>query len=235
MQTAASVLLPGTPADIHMVNGQLLISFPILKCIKYYNASTCALEKNLDLPDSVSSFAVSGDNIYYSSADSEVARLNVPTMTKTTVSGIFYNPSVLVNEKDRLLYVLDCGTSGSKVHYYDLNTLALRSETSGIGFWNLYPYFYFDGEFLYVMNYRIDRLNANHILNEYVCSAVPGGNGLLFVNDQYVITMSAFFEKDTTQPLLTLKQAFQSALITKSNYLLLLNSRERLLYVIPDE
>lgn len=74
---------------------------------------------------------------------------------------------MLVNESDNLLYVVESQSTGSKVYYFDLNTLNVTTETQGYGYSNNNRTAFFDGYNLYTLNFKIDKLNAHSILGEY--------------------------------------------------------------------
>lgn len=233
MKTITTIDLPGSPAEIQLDNDQILISYPTLQSIIYYNKSNFEETKSIDLPHVVSSFAIYNGYVYYSEDDQwcSIFRTNLSDTTQTaTIGTYYYFPKLLINKNDNLLYVIESGTTGSKVHYFNLSDLKLQSETSGYGYSNITRYAYFDGQYLYAMNFKIDKTNADHIVGEYIYNK-DYWDGVTFANDKYIITENALYSKDTLEQLLVFKSSFKNSLITSNNTLLLYNNED--LYILP--
>lgn len=235
MKTLTTISLPGTPAEIQLDNNQILISFPTLQSINYYDKTSFVETKSIHLPHIVSSFAFDNGFVYYTEDDQwcNIYRTNLSDTTKTDkIVGYYYFPKILINKQDNLLYVIESSTTGSKVHYINLSDLTLQSETSGYGYDNISRYAYFDGQYLYAMNFKIDKTNASHIVGEYVYKQ-DYWDGVTFVNNDFIITDNAIYSKDTLAPVLVFNSSFNKSLITSNNTLLLYNNQD--LYIIPSD
>ena len=237
LQTVADISLPDVPAKIHLENGQLLISFPNLKYIGYYNAATLALEKTLSLPNIVSSFEFYKGYLFYTE-DYElchVFRTELSTMKTVEfsggTSGLFLSPELVINAKDDLVYIIDCYCGGGKAYLFDPVSMVQKTVTSGYGFSNYSRHAFFDGSYLYFSNFKCDRLNTDHILCEYdIRNSCPG---ILYVDNTYLITCSIIFDKHTSLPIYSFDEQMSNAVITKSGHVILSQFYIPFLYIIP--
>ena len=237
MQKMGDIPLPGTPAEIQSDSGQLLISFPILKCIKYYNAASLALEKTLDLPEAVSSFVFWNGFLFYTEDDQfcRIFRLQLSTGETAYVGGkdgrTFHCPKILVNEKAHLLYVMESSLTSGSVVYYDLSSLVIKSESSGCA--NSTRIAYFDDNRLYVYNHSIDPLNAEKIYDVFDYGQRSEWNGMFCVSKNHIITNMAVYDRNTRQPIFLLGSEISRAIETPSGIMLFFDFLDTVLYVVP--
>ena len=214
------VQLPGIPAEIHIENNQILISFPNLKTIKYYNKDSFDYEKELKLPQIVSSFCFYNEYIFYSEDDQhcKVFRTNMNTGETKQVMFSCYFPKLLVNTEDKLLYIGESHSTGSKLYYVDLESLTVKSSFAlkNYGYCNCSRNICYDGEYVYFGRFRVDKLNANKVVGEYDDSY---RDGVGFVSGEFVTTRFGVYVKDTYEPILYFDNAEEHSLITSSENL----------------
>lgn len=251
MQTILDVQLPAIPAEINLVNDQILISFPLLKSIKYYSKSSKQFLKEMILPNIVSSFCIDNDFVYYSEDDQhcKVYRTQISTGNTVVINklnqsfSMFYFPKLLLNKADRILYIADSNTTGGKIYYFDMDTLIEKSCYQGNGLYgysNITRFIAFDEDYVYFGKFKLDKLDATKIIGEYTPVDYELGDvdgywtGITFVNDNFVITTTGIYDKDSFEPILPFPQRFSYSLITSSENLLLYNSQIKTFYNFPN-
>lgn len=236
MNTIKRISLPAKPAEIQLEDNKILISFPTLNSIKYYDKNSCDLTSSIDLPNEVSSFVIYNGFIYYSEDDQWCKVFRTEISSKNTVEiplnyDNYYFPKLLINKQDNLLYIIESRSTGSTIFYINLSDLSINSISDN-DFSNLSRIAYFDGKYLYAMIYKVDKQNANKIVGEFTAPE-KYEDGILFVSDDIVITTSGIFDKNTLQPYMFFNVVFTLGLITNSGNLLLFYANTNTMYVFP--
>lgn len=242
MTSVANIPLPDKPAEIQIEDNTIMISFPNLKSIKFYDKNSYDLISSIDLPNVVSSFVIYNGFVYYTEDDQICFIYRTQITTKETVNvpannyATFYFPKLLLNKQDNLLYVIESGSDGCRVYYYNLSDLTLNSVTPGNDFNNGYNNgsrnAFFDGEYLYAMSFKLDKKDANNVIGKFVSTATYL-DGVLAVNDKIIVTHGRIFDKITLQPIITFDRGFRLGLVTDTGSLLLFSNDKNTLYEIP--
>lgn len=215
------VILESTAGEIAVIDGELWISFPYRKCIKIYDKETFSEKRTLQLNHAVDTFCVYQDYLFYSEGEQwcYIYRYNMATGEEiTTENGgypeYFYTPGILVNPQEGLVYVAEYGSAG-QLHSLDMETLqhvetfehedyAGWSDTKGV--------FLVDNS-VYWCAFRLDA-DITRIEHQY-----STGGGLLFVNQDYVVSRDDIYDPATGECLYTLPYEAGVAVITASGNL----------------
>lgn len=216
--------LAGVPAEMNIIGDKIYVSLPDLCRIDVFSKSDCTKESSLYFDHEVSSFCIDGDYIYYSEHDQwcKVFRKNLVTNQVVTVQNgthnTFYYPKLLLNKEDRILYVGECGTTGSAIYYYDADTLALRStfEKDNYGIMNHTREIFHVGDAIFWGNYCLSDTNARELIGRYGTASY---GSVVFASEELVSTYEGLFLTDTYECVIDYFDAgfeFEYILVTES-------------------
>lgn len=137
------ITLSGSPAEIHLEGQQLQISLPNLQRINTYDKNSLEQIKSIVLPNSVTSFCIDGDLVYYSNGSKgcNIYRTNILTEDTEQLPGypyaskLFLNPKLLLNKEEGILYIGESNSDSSALFYYKTSDLSClyKSETVNNG------------------------------------------------------------------------------------------------------
>ncbi|MBE6546389.1 MAG: hypothetical protein E7668_02970 [Ruminococcaceae bacterium] len=204
MSALYNVPLSGVPAEMNIIDDKIYISLPDLCRIDVFSKSSCQKESSIFFDSAVSSFCFDGDYIYYSEHDQhcKVFKKNLVTNEKTQIRTdnirSFYEPKVSINKEDRILYVGECGSSGSGIYYFDADTLALKSvfKKDNYGIFNHTREIFHIGDTIFWGNYCLSDTNANQLIARY---GTADYGSVVFASEELVATYEGVFLTDTCE------------------------------------
>ncbi len=219
-----NVPLAGTPAEMNFEGDKIYISLPDLCRIDVFSKADCTKESSLYFDHEVASFALDGDYIYYSekSGHCEVFKKNLSTGEAQTVRTeniySFSTPKVYLNREDRILYIGESGSSGSKLYYFDADTLVLKSvfAKNDYGMWNHTRELFHMGDEIFWAGYRLSDTNAKELIGKY---GTQDYGSVTFVSPELVSTHNGLFLTDTYECIIDYFDAgfdFEYILVTDS-------------------
>ncbi len=202
MMAVANIPLAGKPAEINIYGNKIYISLPDLCKIDVFSKSSYSKLSSLYFEHEVSSFCIDGNYVYYAEHDQhcEVFRKNLATNELQKISGVmngfFYQPKLYLNKKDNILYVGECGNSGSALYYYDATTLQLKSffKKDNYGIMNHTRDIFHIGDEIFWGNYRLSDTNAKELIGRYGVAQYGSVN---FASKDVVSTYEGLFLTDT--------------------------------------
>lgn len=217
--------LAGVPAEMNIIGDNIYISFPDLCRIDVFSKFDCQKETSIYFDHEVSSFCIEGDYIYYSEHDQhcKVFKKNLVTneltMVKYKNSFSFYCPKLYLNKEDRILYIGECGSSGSALYYYDADTLALKSmfEKDDYGITNHTREIFHIGDDIFWGNYRLSDTNAKQLIGRY---GTQNYGSMVFASEEIVSTYEGLFLTDTYECIIDYFDSdfdFEYVLVSESN------------------
>ena len=123
---------------------------------------------------------------------------NLKTNEQTQVRTDFYEPKVSINKEDRILYVGECGSSGSGIYYFDADTLALKSvfKKDNYGIFNHTREIFHIGDTIFWGNYCLSDTNANQLIARY---GTADYGSVVFASEELVATYEGVFLTDTCE------------------------------------
>ncbi len=193
--------LPGRPAEIQIDGGNLLISYPDLKCIRVYDKNNFSQINSISLPNVVSSFCIDGNVVYYAEDDQhcKVFCTNLQTNETTAILNdgkfpkTFSEPKLLLNKKLGLLYIGESGSTGSALYYYNTADLSMHSvykkDNYGLSNWHRTMYFVNDNVFWGGFRFGAD--SAENVIGEY------SGYSFYHADENFVVTPKGVFDTNT--------------------------------------
>ncbi len=229
--------LPGRPAEIQMVGEELWISFPEAKCIQVYDPDSFALKTTIRLPKVVSSFALVGEYLFFTEDAQHVEGFRYNTKTEELITLTredggylsFYQADVVANPEENLVYIAESGTSGGKVYAYDVTTLQIKSKfvLNDYGYNNhCRRSFLVDGN-LYWGEFCL--LGSDISCMEYQYS--NNGGGMLWVDDNAVVTRNAIFDRKTGDMVAKLEFPIDAVAFTPAGNMMLWDGYNNVLYL----
>ena len=212
MQPVYNVPLAGVPAEMNIVGDNIYISLPNLCRIDVFSKADCTKESSMYFDHEVSSFCIDGDYVYYSEHDQwcKVYKKNLVTGTVWQVrlenTALFYEPKVYLNKEDRILYVGECGSSGSALYYFDADTLEFKSsfKKGDYGIWNHTREIYHIGDDIFWGNYRLSDTNAKELIGQYGTASY---GSIVFASNEVVSTYEGLFLTDTYECIINYYEA----------------------------
>lgn len=123
------------PAEMHLYDNELWISFPELGLINIYNKNNFNLLDYIDLGTDVYSFDKYNNYIFYAQENDRVflKRYDITTKNNQTILEIFgeetsaaqqfYEPAILVDKNTSSLYVAETNMSSCKLYAYNIDTM----------------------------------------------------------------------------------------------------------------
>ena len=222
MLPVSNLPLSGKPAEINSVGDKIYISFPNLCRIDIFSKADIVKESSLYFDHEVSSFCLDGDYIYYSEHDQfcQVFRKNLNTGELTTIENeVFYYPKLYLNKEDRILYIGECGHSGSGLYYYDADTLTQKSVflKNNYGVMNHTREIFHIGDTVFWANYCLSDTNAKELIGQY---GVGEYGSVVFASPEIVSTYEGLFLTDTYECIINYfdsKFDFEYVLVSESN------------------
>lgn len=199
LKAVTSFSLPACAGEIQLVNNQVMISYPDLKCIKVYNKSTLAEIKTVNLPNVVSSFCFDGDKVYYSEHYGKGSVYCTDLISNKTVAILdesgnkksFSSPKLLLNKQKGLLYIGETCDPEGKLYYYNLSDLTLNSvyarPVNGrpYGMYNYRRTMFLVGDSVMWAHMRLDAANAANVIGQYG----PGDAARLYYADSEIVCL----------------------------------------------
>lgn len=223
--------LPAVPAEIRNYGNMLYISYPSLNKIMIYDISSFEIVGTIDELSAVSSFCLNGDILYYSEHDQHCAvfRKNLTNgqvdQIKAPSSHSFYYPKLELNREKGLLYIGECGSTGSKLYYFNTSDLSLNSVFSyqNYGYKNDVRTMYVYGSSVYWGEFKLKDTDATQVLAQFSSST---NSSVSFANDDIVCTSAGIYDAKSYVMLVDyaeqgLAASKPSVLISKSNSLVL--------------
>ena len=217
--------LAGVPAEMSIVGDSVYISLPDLCKIDVFSKADCKKTSSLYFDHEVSSFSIEGDYIYYSehTQHCKVFKKNLTTNEEVTVPrstyhDTFYYPKVYLNKEDRILCIGESHSSGSKLLYYNADTLELIGifEKNDYGIYNNTREMFHIGDTIYWGNYAISDTNPKQLIGKY---GTDDAGSLVYVSEELVSTHEGLFLTDTYECIIDYYDAkfdFKSLIITDS-------------------
>lgn len=224
MRAVYNTPLAGVPAEMNIVGDKIYISLPDLCRIDVFSKFTCEKESSLYFDHEISSFCLDGNYIYYSEHDQHcrVFKKNLVTdefiILQNTGHNTFYTPKLYLNKEDRILYIGECGSTGSAIYYYDADTLQLKSffKKDGYGIMNHTREIFHIGDQIFWGNYCLSDTNAKQLIARY--GTVDYGS-IVFASDELVSTYEGLFLTDTCECIIDYYEAdfdFEYVLVSES-------------------
>lgn len=225
MTAVSNVPLAGKPAEINLVGDKIYVSLPDLCRIDIFSKSNLAKDSSLYFEHEVSSFCIDGNYIYYSEHDQhcDVYKKNIITNELTKIlpdrGFSFYQPKLYLNKQDNILYIGECGSTGSTIYYYDATTLQLKSlfRKDDYGIMNHTRDIFHVGDEIFWGNFRLSDTNAKQIVGRY---GVANYGSVNYVSENLVSTFEGVFLTDTYECIINYFDAgfkFEYILVTKSD------------------
>ena len=219
-----NVSLAAAPSEMNFEGDKIYISLPDLCRIDVFNKADCTKESSISFDHEIASFSLDGDYIYYSqkSAHCKVYKKNLSTgeliNVRTENIYSFSEPKVYLNREDRILYVGESGSSGSKLYYFDADTLALKSvfAKNDYGMWNHTRELFHMGDEIFWAGYRLSDTNAKELIGRY---GPQDYGSITFVSPELVSTHNGLFLTDTYECIIDYFDAgfrFEYILVTDS-------------------
>ncbi len=234
------VQLSGRPADFHCYGNELWISYPDLSCIKIHDKTTLKVKETLYFDHPVSSFDVYDNYIFYTEDDQHVDayRYDMKTRQETNIlpnSGYsFYQADVLVNTKDKLVYISESGSSSSTMFCYDIESLTLQSvyKKDNYGYSNGKRTSFLQGDSLYWGEFELNATQVSRVTTQYT-GIYP--SGMLYVDENFVATTCGLYIRETGEQILPYDEIGQldAFCITESLNILVIKDDMLSIAVIP--
>ena len=219
-----NVPLAGTPAEMNFEGDKIYISLPDLQRIDVFTKSDCTKVSSLFFDHEVASFSLDGDYIYYSEYDQycKVFRKNLLTgaLNEVRTENIysFYEPKIYLNREDRILYIGESASGGSKLYYFDADTLALKSvfAKNDYGLSNNTRELFHLGDDIFWAGYRLSDTNAKELIGKY---GTESYGSVTFASPELISTHNGLFLTDTYECIIDYFDAgfrFEYILVTDS-------------------
>ena len=222
MSPVCNVPLAGVPAEINFVGDTVCVSLPDLCRIDVFAKAGCAKVETLFFDHEVSSFCFDGDFVFYSEHDQHcrVFRKNLVTGELVSIEGegyrSFYQPKLLFNAEDRILYIGETGSSGSTLFYFDGDTLQQKSafRKNDYGIMNHTREIFHIGDEIFWGSYRLSDTSARELIGKY---GTASWGSVAFASSELVSTYEGLFLTETYECVIDYSQAgFEYLLITDS-------------------
>ena len=230
------IKLNARPGRMRVINGELWISYPDLKCIRVYDKSTFTEKRTISLDYKVDSFDVYSDYLFYVEEEQHprVFRYNMDTKESVQLSShpewmsTFSPATITVNPTLKLVYV---GTSND-CYCFDIETIKMKSkfESSGDFTDRIKKVFLCDGK-VFWSEYRLDGNDISKQEHQY--HIVYFISSMLYVDNEYIITTSGIFNTVTGEQLFEVDHGstLDAATLTKSKNVMFVE--DDVVYIIP--
>ena len=224
MKAVYNTPLAGVPAEMNIIGDDVLISFPDLMRIDIFSKTDCTKKSSIYFEHEISSFCIDGDYIYYTEHDQhcKVFKKNLVTdQIQTVDNGVhdtFYYPKVYLNKEDRILYIGECGSSGSAIYYYDADTLAQKSvfKKNDYGITNHTREIFHVRDMIFWGNYCLSDTVATQLIGRYGTASY---GSVVFASEELVSTYEGLFLTDTYECIINYFDAkfeFEHLIVSKS-------------------
>ena len=225
MSPVCNTPLSGVPAEMNFVGDMVAVSFPDLCRVDFYNKNTCEKEGTLFFEHEISSFCFDGDHIYYSEHDQHcrVFRKNLVTgellPITTENSYTFYEPKLLFNGEDGILYIGETESTGSTLYYFDAETLTVASafRKNDYGILNHTREIIHVGDEIFWGSFRLSDTNAKELHGRY--GGANSWGSVTFASETLVSTYEGLFLTETYECVIDYaRDGFEYLLVTDSNH-----------------
>lgn len=251
LNTVKLLYLPGHPTEVQLIDGELMISFDVLKRVSVYNTKTFEETRTIEVPYAIGSFCFNGDIMYFTEYDQhcDVYRHNLATgeteraFKSYGTENTFYEPTIRVDDPRQLLYIGESNSTGSKLYCYRINgtSLSLHSSFKATPKFEPYPVPDYgcrnsvrtllqQGNSILWGCARLSASDVSQVITQYFPANESGG--LLAVNDTYAVTTEGIHRLSDNKQVLSIQENDARAILTNSNRLLLLTP-DRTLRMIP--
>ena len=192
--------LSGIPGEISIIENKIYVSLYSLHRIDIFSKSDGKKESFISLENEVYSFAIYDNYIFYSEASQhcKVFRKNILSNETVTLQQTFYCPKIYVNHEDGLLYIGESHSSGSRLYYFDANTLLLKSSfaKNNYGISNNTREIFHVNNMVFWGNYCFSDTNATAPICVYGRDDI---GEVIFASEDYVSTRDGIYVTDTTE------------------------------------
>lgn len=200
--------LPGRPAELQIHGDRLMISYPDLQCIRVYDRQSLSQVAEYRFSFEISSFCLDGDTVYATEDDQWCRVFKVSLSTGETEQLLWgvYCPTVRLNKELGLLYIGESNGSSTDLIYYDLfdpdHIQRVQKDVCSARTLS-----FIDG-YVYWGIFKLAPDTPAPVFQYY--------GSILRVDDDFVITKRAIYDRHTDQLIATLEDPISRVLITQS-------------------
>ena len=200
--------LPGRPAELQLHGDRLMISYPDLQCIRVYDRQSLSQVAEYRFSFEISSFCLDGDTVYATEDDQWCRVFKVSLSTGETEQLLWgvYCPTVRLNKELGLLYIGESNGSSTDLIYYDLfdpdHIQRVQKDVCSARTLS-----FIDG-YVYWGIFKLAPDTPAPVFQYY--------GSILRVDDDFVITKRAIYDRHTDQLIATLEDPISRVLITQS-------------------
>lgn len=201
------------PTDLVEEEGTLYIACGKANQILCVDMETMEVKDTITTEGTPEAIAVDGTTLYY--VDSRfVYQYEMKTATEKQQEhwADVYKPKMILNKKERLLYIGTYGLTGCDLSYYDLEqqkALPVCDYKDGYGFPDFGGTLLFEGNEVYYASRNFEETDATTFEGDY------GNEGILAVKGNVVYTTKSVYNKRTHGKLGTYKEQARLGLATK--------------------
>lgn len=242
--------LESNPGEINLIKNDLWVSFPSLKQIRVYDKHNFTEKNRYSFQHTVHSFAVNDKYIVYacSAQENGVYRYNIGSKEEKQISfycnnylgekiykDSFPQANTIIKNESGLLYIGESHYDASCLWCLDIETLELKScfKLNTYGCWNLKRQMFLFEDSIYWSDLRFDEDDVTNA-DEFYQLFRSGSIGMLYVNNDLVVTVEGLFLKENGTKLLDIfiDASLLSAAITESGHFMY--SDNKFIYIIPN-
>ena len=200
--------LPGRPAELQLHGDRLMIAYPDLQCIRVYDRQSLSQVAEYRFSFEISSFCLDGDTVYATEDDQWCRVFKVSLSTGETEQLLWgvYCPTVRLNKELGLLYIGESNGSSTDLIYYDLfdpdHIQRVQKDVCSARTLS-----FIDG-YVYWGIFKLAPDTPAPVFQYY--------GSILRVDDDFVITKRAIYDRHTDQLIATLEDPISRVLITQS-------------------
>lgn len=200
--------LPGRPAELQIHGDRLMISYPDLQCIRVYDRRTLSQVEEYRLSFAVSSFCLDGDTVYATEYDQwcRAFKVSLTTGEAEQIGGFFFQPAIRIDKARGRLYIGESDLSTARLFCYDLSDLTQYQTLEKDGC--IPRTLFLVGGYVY--------WNTFKLLPGISGAAYQYDGAMLHVDEDFVITEQAIYDRITDQLIATLEDPISRVLITQS-------------------
>lgn len=200
--------LPGRPAELQLHGDRLMIAYPDLQCIRVYDRRTLSQVEEYRLSFAVSSFCLDGDTVYATEYDQwcRAFKVSLTTGEAEQIGGFFFQPAIRIDKARGRLYIGESDLSTARLFCYDLSDLTQYQTLEKDGC--IPRTLFLVGGYVY--------WNTFKLLPSISGAAYQYDGAMLHVDEDFVITGQAIYDRITDQLIATLEDPISRVLITQS-------------------